>query len=98
MVRFPTDGKRMQRSDLPTERLPPHASPKLSIVAKDRARFMAAWKARGGSSSAALIKLMMPWWVYTHAMQIPRKFVQFLPPLMVGSLLEFLENPSIPSS
>ena len=37
-------------------------------------------------------------WVYTHAMQIPRKFVQFLPPLMVGSLLEFLENPSIPSS
>jgi ABC-type multidrug transport system fused ATPase/permease subunit len=95
MKRFPLDGLRMRRSDLPPEKL---ADGEQSVVAKDRARFMAAWHARGRSSSAALATLMMPWWVYTHAMQVPRKFVQFLPPLMVGSLLEFLEDPTQPSS
>jgi hypothetical protein len=49
--------------------LPAGASPKLSVVAKDRARFMAAWAARGGSSSAALIKLMMPWWAQPRAVE-----------------------------
>eukprot|EP01052_Picozoa_sp_SAG31_P009028 SAG31_NODE_467_length_15267_cov_13.792919_4_plen_150_part_00 len=41
---------------------------------------------------------MRPWWIYTHLMQIPRKFVQFLPPLVVGSLLKFLEDPSVPAA
>ena len=49
--------------------LPAGASPKLSVVAKDRARFMAAWAARGGSSSAAILKLMMPWWAQPRAVK-----------------------------
>ena len=44
-------------------------------------RFMAQWECRR-SSSAAICRLMMPWWTYTHVLQLPRKFVQFLPPML----------------
>lgn len=94
MRRFPTDGTKMQRSHLPREEL---ARGERSRIALDRDRFLEAWRACGGSTANALRKLMMPWWVYTHAMQVPRKFVQFLPPLMVHSLLDFLQDKTAPS-
>jgi len=39
---------------------------------------------------------MLPWWTFTHVVQIPRKFVQFLPPLLVKHLLDFLQDPRVP--
>ena len=74
------------------------STPELSAVAVYRQRFAASWEAAGGRASAAIIRQMTPWWVFTHMMQVPRKFVQFLPPLLVSSLLEFLQNPNVPAS
>ena len=65
-------------------------------MARFRQRFYEQWKACGGSSSRAIYRLMLPWWIFTHVVQIPRKFVQFLPPLLVKHLLEFLQDPQVP--
>ena len=35
-------------------------------------------------------------WTFTHVLQIPRKFVQFLPPMLVSSLLDFLQDQTLP--
>jgi hypothetical protein len=41
------------------------------------------WRRQGRSSSAAIGRIMLPWWGFTHVLQIPRKFVQVLPPMLV---------------
>ena len=59
---------------------------------------MYQWERRGRSSSSAIARLMLPWWSFTHVLQIPRKFVQFLPPMLVSHLLNFLEDGTLPMS
>ena len=41
---------------------------------------------------------MLPWWTWTHVLQLPRKFVQFLPPMLVSNLLDFLQDGKMPMS
>lgn len=43
-----------------------------------------------------MFNVTRPWWCFSHALQLPRKFVQFLPPLLVSNLLDFLQNPKAP--
>jgi hypothetical protein len=93
MVKHPVDAPKMRLAILPTEKIARGGTPRMAIF---RRRFHEQWKACGGSSSRAIFRLMLPWWTFTHVVQIPRKFVQFLPPLLVKHLLEFLQDPRVP--
>jgi hypothetical protein len=93
MIKHPVDGPKMRLAILPQENVAPGATPRMKVF---RRRFYAQWQACGGSSSKAIFRLMLPWWTFTHILQIPRKFVQFLPPLLVKHLLNFLQDTQAP--
>ena len=88
--KFPSDGPLMKVADLPPE--PPLAPGERPAIAIFRARFAAAWAKSGGSASGAFFRLMLPWWAFTHIMQLPRLFIKFLPPLLVTTMYDFLEG------
>ena len=92
MIRHPSDAPKMKLKVLPKETVPKGGTPKIELY---RQRFMAHWQ-HNRSASDTIFRLMIPWWVFTHAIQIPRKFVQFLPPMLVSSLLNFLQDPTVP--
>ena len=91
----PVDAPAMKLSDLPKEKIAPGSRSHMKVYTK---RFSDKWKRCGRSSSSAICWLMMPWWTFTHVLQLPRKFVQFLPPLLVSNLLDFLQDGKIPMS
>ena len=70
-------------------------------IAASREVFFETWKTckgdgafwRNGKSSGVFFWRMLPWWVFSHALQLPRKYCQFLPPLIIEHLLRFLDNP-----
>ena len=88
--KFPIDGKPMLLTDLVGDhrkKMTPY-----------REKFERLWGAAGGKTSGALLRWMAPWWVFTHLIQLPGKYVQFLPAFVVSNLLEFLGNPLAPAS
>jgi hypothetical protein len=92
MIRFPSDGPKMKLAVLPKETVAEGAKPKIQLF---RERFMAHWE-KNRSSSRTIFRLMLPWWGFTHAIQIPRKYVQFLPPMLISNLLQFLDDGTVP--
>ena len=80
---------------------PPLAPGKKRKIAASREVFFETWKTckgdgafwRNGKSSGVFFWRMLPWWVFSHALQLPRKYCQFLPPLIIEHLLRFLDNP-----
>lgn len=95
IIKHPIDAAMMKLSDLPKEKIAPGKRSHMKVYSQ---RFSEQWKRRGRSSSAAICRLMMPWWTFTHVLQLPRKFVQFLPPMLVSNLLDFLQDGSMPMS
>ena len=91
----PIDGPIMKLSDLPKEKIAPGSRSHMKVYSQ---RFGYQWERRGRSSSSAICRLMLPWWTWTHVLQLPRKFVQFLPPMLVSNLLDFLQDGKIPMS
>jgi hypothetical protein len=89
MKAHPVTAPKMKLSDLPKETISGGEGSK-SEVQKISERFMDQWNRRR-SSSSAIFRLMLPWWTFTHVLQAPRKFVQFLPPMLVQHLLGFLQ-------
>lgn len=87
MIKFPSDGKLMKLKELLREPKPAQGQ-KLKI-ALFRERFHQTWNKcegtgrfwRAGKASGAFFWQMVPWWVFSHLLQLPRKFVQFLPPV-----------------
>ncbi len=94
MLAHPVDAPKMKLADLPKENVSPGGSSQVKAISD---RFMKQWELRR-SASSAIGKLMLPWWTYTHVLQLPRKFVQFLPPMLVHHLLDFLQDQSLPVS
>jgi ABC-type multidrug transport system fused ATPase/permease subunit len=86
--KYPIGGKPMLVADLPGDHR--------GLVTPFRDRFLASWKKSGGKTSGALLRWMAPWWLFTHAINAPRKYVQFLPAFLVSNLLDFLENARVP--
>eukprot|EP01052_Picozoa_sp_SAG31_P004096 SAG31_NODE_166_length_21670_cov_22.507719_14_plen_412_part_00 len=104
MIKFPSDGPLMKLKELlPEPPLKPGQKRKIQIF---RERFHDSWTKctgsgrfwRNGRASGAFFWNMLPWWVFSHALQVPRKFVQFLPPLLVSHLLDFLQTKSLSNS
>ena len=95
ILKHPITARKMRLDDLPAEKIAPGAAPRMKEFS---GTFMKHWKHRGRSSSGAIWRIMMPWWTFTHALQIPRKFVQFLPPMLVSNLLDFLQDGTLPMS
>ncbi len=96
--RHPVGGPKMKLVDLPKETAAPlDGSSRATQVSGITASFRDQWERRR-SASAAICRLMMPWWTYTHVLQLPRKFCQFMPPLLVKHLLDFLQDPRRPIS
>ena len=93
--RHPVGGRKMKLADLPKETVAPGGSG--TQVSGITASFRDQWE-RGRSASAAIRRLMMPWWTYTHVLQLPRKFCQFMPPLLVKHLLDFMQHTQRPIS
>jgi hypothetical protein len=99
MIKFPSDGPLMKLKELLPE--PPLKKGQKRRIARDTDAFYRVWKSckgsgrfyRKGRSSGAFFWLMLPWWCFSHMLQLPRKFVQFLPPLLVSNLLDFLQDP-----
>ena len=100
MIKFPVDGPTMKLKELKEE--PPLAPGKKRKIAQSREVFFETWKKmkgdgafwRSGKSSGVFFWRMMPWWVFSHALQLPRKYCQFLPPLIIEHLLRFLDDPT----
>ena len=95
MTRHPVDGTKMKLADLPTEKIAPGSGSAMKLISQ---RFREQFNRNGRSSSKAIGRIMLPWWTFTHVLQIPRKFVQFLPPMLVSSLLDFLQDGTLPMS
>jgi hypothetical protein len=99
IAKHPVGAAKMKLADLPEEQIAP--APEgggggRSQIKDITARFRSRYERRGRSSSNAIWWTMLPWWTFTHVLQIPRKFVQFLPPMLVSSLLNFLEDQTLP--
>ena len=95
MKKHPVGAPMLKLADLPKEKIAPGGRSHIKTISE---RFMYQWERRGRSSSSAIARLMLPWWTFTHVLQIPRKFVQFLPPMLVSHLLNFLEDGTLPMS
>eukprot|EP01047_Picozoa_sp_COSAG01_P007296 COSAG01_NODE_275_length_19669_cov_8.676188_20_plen_355_part_00 len=92
MIRFPSDAPKMKLKDLLVEDVSGGKEPRVSIF---RRRFLAQWS-KDKSTSRAIFRLMLPWWIFTHALQIPRKVAEFMPTLVIPHILRFLQDPSVP--
>ena len=44
-----------------------------------REKFVRLWTKSGGKTSGALLRWMAPWWLFTHSIQTPRKYVCVFP-------------------
>jgi hypothetical protein len=92
MIRFPSDAPKMKLKDLLVEDVSGGKEPRVSIF---RRRFLAQWS-KDKSTSRAIFRIMLPWWIFTHALQIPRKVTEFMPTLVIPHILRFLQDPSVP--
>jgi hypothetical protein len=64
--KYPIGGKPMVLADLPGDHR--------DLMTPYRQKFQQAWENAGGKTSGAMLRRMTPWWIFTHAIQAPRKY------------------------
>jgi hypothetical protein len=92
--RFPVGEKKLTLADVPKEVLAVGESP---LVEREREAFLRRFEFSGGSSYRALKRMICPAFLYVHLLKLPELYASFLPPLVMGHLLRFLEDPNVPA-